>query len=220
MNESVVYLQDCIEGMKQFPDKWFDLAVVDPPYGLGDRLSSGGGKRKDDPSRLLYVDKEWDILPNEEYWKELFRVSNNQAVFGANYFLDYLPNTRGFICWDKKQDMPTLSACELIWTSFDKPAKIYKKSSQDRERFHPTQKPIGIYDYVFAYCKLEKGQKILDTHGGSMSSVISALKNEMEITCFEIDKEYFDLAKKRIENHFNQTNLFMEKPNIKFDEMI
>jgi site-specific DNA-methyltransferase (adenine-specific) len=89
--------------MARYPDNYFDLAIVDPPYGLGDRLSNGGGKRKEDPSRLLYVDKEWDDLPSAEYWKELFRVSKNQVVFGANYFLEYLPNTRGFVCWDKKQ---------------------------------------------------------------------------------------------------------------------
>jgi len=117
--------------MARYPDNYFDLAIVDPPYGLGNRLSNGGGKRKDDPSRLLYVDKKWDILPSSEYWDELFRVSKNQVVFGANYFLEYLPNTRGFVCWDKNQAMPTLSACELVWTSFDKPAKIMKKSSMD-----------------------------------------------------------------------------------------
>ncbi len=139
--------------MARYPDNYFDLAIVDPPYGLGDRLSSGGGKRKDDPSRLLYVDKEWDVLPTKEYWNELFRVSKNQVVFGANYFFEYLPNTRGFVCWDKNQAMPTLSACELVWTSFDKPAKIMKKSSTDLERFHPTQKPIYVYKYMFEYCR-------------------------------------------------------------------
>ena len=144
---SEVYNEDCIEVMKRYEDNYFDIAVVDPPYGLDKKLSSGGGKMRNSPFKKLYRDSnQWDKLPETEYWVELFRVSKNQIVFGANYFLDYLPNTRGFICWDKKQDMPTLSACELVWTSFDKPAKIYKKSSMDLERFHPTQKPIGIYD--------------------------------------------------------------------------
>lgn len=126
---STVYLMDCINGMKEYPDKWFDLAIVDPPYGLGNRLSDGGKncKLNNTPMTVLYKNKEWDVLPPYEYWIELFRVSKNQIIFGANYFLDYLPATRGFICWDKKQDMPSLSACELIWTSFDKPAKIVKK---------------------------------------------------------------------------------------------
>jgi site-specific DNA-methyltransferase (adenine-specific) len=205
---SEVYLMDNIELMKHYPDKYFDLAVVDPPYGLGDRLSNGGGKRKDDPSRLLYKDKDWDVLPNYEYWTELFRVSKNQIIFGANYFLDFLPNTRGFICWDKKQDMPTLSACELVWTSFDKPAKIYKKSSMDLERFHPTQKPIGIYDFVFQYAKVEEGMKILDTHLGSGSSRISANKYKLHFVGCEIDEEYFNKQNKRYEEFVSQARLW------------
>lgn len=116
---SMVFLKDCVTGMKEYPDKHFDLAIVDPPYGLGNRLSDGGGKLKNTPMAALYREKEWDVLPPYEYWIELFRVSKNQIIFGANYFLDHLPATRGFICWDKKQDMPTLSACELIWTSFN-----------------------------------------------------------------------------------------------------
>ena len=194
--------------MKRYPDNYFDLAIVDPPYGLGDRLSNGGGQRKDDPSRLLYVDKEWDVLPAAEYWKQLFRVSKNQVVFGANYFLEYLPNTRGFVCWDKNQAMPTLSACELVWTSFDKPAKIMKKSSTDLERFHPTQKPIYVYKFMFEYCKTQQGDKILDTHLGSGSIAIASHDYGYELTACELDKEYFDKAIKRIKNHVGQQKLF------------
>ena len=194
--------------MARYPDNYFDLAIVDPPYGLGDRLSNGGGKRKDDPSRLLYVDKEWDILPSKEYWKELFRVSKNQVVFGANYFLEYLPNTRGFVCWDKNQAMPTLSACELVWTSFDKPAKIMKKSSTDLERFHPTQKPIYVYRYMFEYCKTQEGNKIIDTHLGSGSIAIACHDYGFELTACELDKEYYDKAIERIKNHTSQQKLF------------
>jgi site-specific DNA-methyltransferase (adenine-specific) len=205
---SDIYLMDCIEGMKQYTDKYFDLAIVDPPYGLGDRLSSGGGKRKDDPSRLLYVDKKWDVLPTKQYWNELFRVSKNQVVFGANYFFEYLPNTRGFVCWDKNQAMPTLSACELVWTSFDKPAKIMKKSSTDLERFHPTQKPIYVYKYMFKYCKTQEGDKILDTHLGSGSSRIAAYDLGFDFTGFEIDSEYIEKSTIRFNNHINQLTLF------------
>ncbi len=205
---SEVYLMDNIELMKHYPDKYFDLAVVDPPYGLGNRLQDGGGKLKNTPMAELYRNKDWDILPNYEYWTELFRVSQNQIIFGANYFLDFLPNTRGFICWDKKQDMPTLSACELVWTSFDKPAKIYKKSSMDLERFHPTQKPIGIYDFVFQYAKAEEGMKVLDTHLGSGSSRISANKNNLHFVGCEIDEEYFNKQNKRYEGFVSQARLW------------
>jgi site-specific DNA-methyltransferase (adenine-specific) len=200
--------EDNMELMARYPDKHFDLAIVDPPYGLGDRLSSGGGKRKDDPSRLLYVDKKWDVLPTKEYWNELFRVSKNQVVFGANYFFEYLPNTRGFVCWDKNQAMPTLSACELVWTSFDKPAKIMKKSSTDLERFHPTQKPIYVYKYMFEYCKTKQGDKILDTHLGSGSIAIACHDYGFDLTACELDSEYYDKAIQRIKNHTNQTKLF------------
>jgi site-specific DNA-methyltransferase (adenine-specific) len=200
--------EDNMELMARYPDNYFDLAIVDPPYGLGDRLSNGGGKRKDDPSRLLYVDKKWDILPSSEYWNELFRVSKNQVVFGANYFLEYLPNTRGFVCWDKNQAMPTLSACELVWTSFDKPAKIMKKSSTDLERFHPTQKPIYVYQFMFEYCKTKPNDKILDTHLGSGSIAIACHDYKFDLTACELDKEYFDKAMTRINNHVAQQKLF------------
>jgi site-specific DNA-methyltransferase (adenine-specific) len=205
---STVYLMDCMEGMKGYADNYFDLAVIDPPYGLGDRLSNGGGKRKDDPSRLLYVDKQWDILPTAEYWNELFRVSKNQVVFGANYFLEFLPNTRGFVCWDKKQDMPTLSACELVWTSLDKPAKIMKKSSMDLDRFHPTQKPIYVYEWMFKYCKTQENDLILDTHLGSGSSRIAAERAGLNFIGFELDADYYHAQEKRFKNHVSQLTLF------------
>lgn len=199
---------DCIEGMRQYPDKYFELAIVDPPYGLGDRLSNGGGKLKNTPMAKLYKNKDWDVLPDFNYWKELFRVSKNQVVFGANYFLEYLPNTRGFVCWDKNQQMPTLSACELVWTSFDKPSKIVKKSSTDLERFHPTQKPVYVYKFMYEYCKCEIGDKILDTHLGSGSSRIAAYDMGFEFTGFELDEDYFKASEKRFQQHIQQLTLF------------
>ena len=194
--------------MARYPDNYFDLAIVDPPYGLGNRLSDGGGKLKNTPMAELYRNKDWDVLPNDKYWKELFRVSKNQVVFGANYFLDFLPSTRGFVCWDKNQAMPTLSACELVWTSFDKPAKIMKKSSTDLERFHPTQKPIYVYQFMFEYCKTQPNDKILDTHLGSGSIAIAAHDYGFELTACELDKEYYDKAIQRIKNHISQQKLF------------
>jgi len=194
--------------MARYPDNYFDLAIVDPPYGLGNRLSDGGGKLKDTPMAFLYRDKDWDILPTSKYWKELFRVSKNQVVFGANYFLEYLPNTRGFVCWDKNQAMPTLSACELVWTSFDKPAKIMTKSSADLDRFHPTQKPIYVYKFMFEYCKTKPNDKILDTHLGSGSIAIACHDYGFDLTACELDKEYFDKAIQRVNNHVSQQKLF------------
>lgn len=200
--------EDNMELMARYPDKYFELAIVDPPYGLGKRLSDGGGKMKNTPMANLYRDKDWDVLPSAKYWKELFRVSKNQVVFGANYFLEYLPNTRGFVCWDKNQAMPTLSACELVWTSFDKPAKIMKKSTTDLDRFHPTQKPIYVYKFMLKYCKTQPADKILDTHLGSGSIAIACHDYGFDLTACELDKEYFDKAIQRINNHTNQLNLF------------
>jgi site-specific DNA-methyltransferase (adenine-specific) len=194
--------------MARYPDKYFDLAVVDPPYGLGNRLSDGGGKLKNTPMAALYREKDWDILPTSEYWEELFRVSKNQVVFGANYFLEFLPNTRGFVCWDKKQDMPTLSACELVWTSLDKPAKIMKKSSMDLNRFHPTQKPIYVYEWMFKYCKTQENDLILDTHLGSGSSRIAAHKAGLSFVGCELDPDYFKAQEKRFKEFTAQLTLF------------
>lgn len=227
--------RDCMELLKETPDKFYDLAIVDPPYGLGNRLSDGGGKLKHTPMAELYRDKDWDVLPTKEYWEQLFRVSKNQAVFGANYFIEYLYNTRGFLCWDKKQDMPTLSACELIWTSFDKPSKIIKKSSTDLNRFHPTQKPVYIYKHLLSYCNLKcdecdgcgeiasntidcdvqtcpvcKGNnlKILDTHCGSGSIAIACYDMGFDLTATELDKDYYEASLLRLENHKKQLKLF------------
>lgn len=201
---------DCMEFMENCRGNEFDLAVVDPPYGIGSRLSDGGGKLKNTPMAALYREKEWDVLPQSKYWEDMFRVSKNQAVFGANYFLEYLPNTRGFVCWDKKQDMPTLSACELVWTSFDKPAKIMRKSSTDLERFHPTQKPIYVYKWIFQYCKVKPTDHILDTHGGSMSSAIAAHMEGLKMTIIELDKEYFDKAIQRFSIYEQQQTINFE----------
>jgi site-specific DNA-methyltransferase (adenine-specific) len=205
---SETYNIDCIEFMKTLEDNAFDLAIVDPPYGLGNRLSDGGGKLKNTPMATLYKDKDWDQLPSKEYWEQLFRVSKNQVVFGANYFIEYLYNTRGFVCWDKKQAMPTLSACELVWTSFDKPAKIMKQSSMDLDRFHPTQKPIYIYKFMLIYCNARQGYKILDTHLGSQSSRIASYDMGFDFVGCELDKEYFEQGNKRFEQYKSQTKLF------------
>jgi site-specific DNA-methyltransferase (adenine-specific) len=200
--------EDNMELMARYPDKYFDFGCIDPPYGLGNRLSDGGGKLKNTPMAELYRKKDWDVLPNSDFWKEFFRITKNQIVFGANYFLEYLPNTRGFVCWDKKQAMPTLSACELVWTSLDKPAKIMSYSSADLNRFHPTQKPIEVYKFMFDFCKVEKGMKIFDGFLGSMSIAIACHDYGFELDGCELDPEYFAKGIERVKNHVSQLQLF------------
>jgi site-specific DNA-methyltransferase (adenine-specific) len=202
-----LYNCDCMELLKQTPDNYYSLCICDPPYGLGNRLSDGGGKLKNTPMAELYRNKDWDVLPNKIYWKELFRITKNQIIFGANYFLEYLSNTRGFVCWDKKQSMPTLSACELIWTSFDKPAKIASYSSMDLNRFHPTQKPITLYKWLLHnYAK--EGDTIFDSHLGSGSSMIAAHEYGFKFVGCEIDQDYFNASVKRFKEQTAQQSLF------------
>lgn len=141
---------DCMALMSKFKDKHFELAIVDPPYGLGKRLSSGGGQHKNMKARLMYESgPQWDdAVPGPEYFKELFRVSKNQIIWGGNYF--ELPPTRGIIAWDKKQFMPTFSRWEYAWSSFDCPARMFEGISNQDGRIHPTQKPIKLYSWLLA----------------------------------------------------------------------
>ena len=181
--------------MRQMKDKYFDLAIVDPPYGIGKRMVDGGNsmnKYKDS-----YHTKEWDVAPGPEYFDELRRVSKHQVIWGGNYFP--LPPTRGIICWDKKNFMPSFSRWEMAWTSFDCVARIYYHRSSCKDRTHPTEKPVELYEWVLEnYAK--QGDKILDTHLGSGSSAIAARNMNFDFTGYEIDSEYFDKAKKWIDN--------------------
>lgn len=195
-----IYNMDCMEAIKEMPDKAFDLAIVDPPYGLGKRLSSGGGKHKNSIFRLQYVSKDWDIAPKQEFFNELLMVSREEIIWGGNYFS--LPPTRGIICWDKQQFMPTFSRWEYAWTSYDIPSKMIALTNTYDDRQHTTQKPIKLYKWLLKnYAK--PGYKILDTHLGSGSIAIACYDMG-----YEIDKEYYDAAVKRLENHKKQMTLF------------
>ena len=206
---STVYLMDCIEGMKQFPDKIFDLAVVDPPYGIGydgqrKSTSKHGGRRAKDF-------KGWDSqTPEQDYWDELFRVSKNQIVWGANYFTQYLPPSMGWIFWDKGQRICN-SDGELAFSSFQKALRVYEVNrvhiTQHGDTQHPTQKPVKLYDWIFANYASD-GDLILDTHLGSQSSRIAANKAGLDFVGFEIDREYFDNGNKRFKNFVSQGVLF------------
>ena len=206
---SEVYLMDNIELMKHYPDKYFDLACIDPPYGIGHSLLSGEKRGSKFVRTERHVD--WDILPTDEFWIELFRVSKNQIIWGGNYFLDNLPSTKGMIIWDKIQ-MFSGADFEFAWTSFDTSAKAFRMSRVEAygntNKIHPTQKPIELYDFCYNFSKLEEGSKVLDTHLGSGSSRISANKAKLHFVGCEIDEEYFKKSCKRYDDFVSQVRLF------------
>ena len=209
--KSEVFLMDCMEGMKQYPNDYFDLAVVDPPYGLGMGTVSIPSEKNTNSQQKFYKDlksKRWDDnTPNKEYFDELKRVSKNQIVWGGNYMAEHLGNTKCIIIWDKMTYIPTMSQFEFAFCSFNKHPKMVKVNSTDIDRMHPTQKPIQLYDWIFGKYS-EQGQKILDTHLGSQSSRISANKNKLHFTGFELDPDYFRDGNKRYEDHVSQLTLF------------
>ena len=190
--------EDNMALMARYPDKYFDLAIVDPPYGIG--ISSN-------PVRQQHEKKGWDnAIPTKEYFYELFRVSKNQIIWGGNYF--DLPPTQGFFIWDKKQPHDfSLAMCEMAWSSFQKPAKMWSLSVlKERNKIHPTQKPIQLYEWLLMN-NAEEGDKILDTHLGSGSIAIACHDLKYDLTACELDTEYFDAAMKRINNHKKQLKL-------------
>jgi site-specific DNA-methyltransferase (adenine-specific) len=206
---SEAYLMDCMELMAKYPDNHFDLAIVDPPYGIGMAKGIEVGKWK----RKIHTTKDWDdATPTAEYWTELFRVSKNQIVWGGNYFIEYLKNTRCFIFWDKKNGTNFMSDGELAWTSFDSSVRRYAYNhiqdfNKGIDRIHPTQKPIDLYTFcLINYAK--EGDLILDTHLGSGSSRIAAYKGGFNFVGCEIDAEYFDQQEKRFSIFTQQLTLF------------
>ena len=201
-----LYNMDCMEGMKQFPDKYFELAIVDPPYGQFNddkRGHQGGGHAK------RYGYGKWDIAPNEDYFKELFRVSKNQIIWGGNYFA--LPPTRCFVVWRKLtiSEGFTMAMCEYAWTSFNQNSKWIEIAPQNPNRIHPTQKPVELYKWLLS--KFAKpGDKILDTHVGSASSLIARYDMGFDYIGFEIDKDYYEAAQKRLQAVMSQVSMFRE----------
>ena len=201
MSKTKAYNIDCMEYMATLPDKAFELAIVDPPYGIG--ISSN-------PVRQKHNKKKWDDeIPRKEYFDELFRVSSNQIVWGGNYFINHLHNTQNFIIWDKKQPFNfSLAMCELAWCSKQMPAKIFKYSVlKEQGKIHPTQKPVALYEWLLMnYAK--EGDKILDTHLGSGSSRIAAHKLGFEFVGCELDKDYFEAQENRFKTETMQQTLF------------
>jgi site-specific DNA-methyltransferase (adenine-specific) len=209
---SEVYLMDCIEGMKHYPDKYFDLAICDPPYGINRSGQTETFTKNPKHKRKHFENKGWDSsIPEMQYFTELFRVSQNQIIWGANYFTQYLPSSMGWIFWDKGQDL-SMSDGELAFTSYEKALRRIKinrgQLMVEGGTIHPTQKPIKLYDFCFQFAKVEEGAKILDTHLGSGSSRISANKNKLNFVGFEIDEEYFNKQEARYKDFVSQMRLF------------
>jgi site-specific DNA-methyltransferase (adenine-specific) len=193
--------------MARYPDNYFDLAIVDPPYGLGKKLAhSGNGKNSQSKFSDEFLKKNWDSkVPHKEYFKELFRVSKNQIIWGGNYF--DLPPNRGFIIWDKMVYIPTMSQIKQAWVSEDRLPKLVKINNTDKDRIHLTQKPVKLYEWLLInYAK--EGDKILDTHLGSGSIAIACHNLGFDLTACELDKDYFDASLKRLEQHQSQLTMF------------
>jgi len=205
------YNCDCMEKMREYPDKYFDLAIVDPPYGLGienmsftkNRRTYGKGKAR---RRDYKIAEAWDVAPDDEYFAELFRISKNAIIWGGNYFS--LPPTSCVIVWDKGRRGLDFADCEIAWASFQKPARIFTylwngmlQGGPKEERFHPTQKPVALYRWLLSNYA-NPGDRILDTHVGSASSLIACEELGFDYVGFEINKEYYKKAVERL-NDFN-----------------
>lgn len=202
--------EDCMNLMARYPDKHFDLAIVDPPYGInvGDN-KSGMGRRKGD-AKATYKMGDWDAVPPPpEYFAELRRVSLNQIIWGVNHFISAMPwNSPCWIIWDKKfSNDVSFAAVEMAWTSFGSTAKRFECHPLQPDRIHPTQKPVALYRWLLE-TYAEKGQRILDTHLGSGSHAIACHYAGMHLTACEIDADYFAAAQERIARETRQTTLF------------
>lgn len=226
MLPSGFYNMDCLEAMREFPDKFFDLALVDPPYGL-DRMSKGTAEN----NRTGFAHGIWnDTKPTQEYFDELFRVSKHAIIWGANNFT--LPNTEYFIIWDKFQTVDNFASAEFAWTNCAIPARVFRYAAhqmmQDRKKeggkIHPTQKPIALYTWLLQNYA-HRGDKILDTHVGSASSLIACHRMGFEYWGFELDADYHKAASARLEKEKAQQTLFSpeeiykpQQQGLSFDE--
>lgn len=214
---SIAQNRDCIEAMMEFPDKFFDLAIVDPPYGIEKQISIGGGKHTRNKTKFHHLynsGSNWDKRPGKDYFTELLRVSANQIICGGNYFCDQLKISRGWVIWDKMCDGMSSVNNEIIYTSFDKRIRTFRLPSgigkgflnKEGENIHPTQKPVILYEWLLKnYASPE--WKILDTHLGSGSSRIAAANLGFDFWGYEIDKDYFEAQEKRF-NVGNNNTLF------------
>ena len=212
-----LYNCDCMELMAKTPDKYYSLALVDPPYGIGECGDKNASRRKLAKAKNYKAFAGNDISsPDKEYFNELIRVSENQIIFGANHFISKIPfDSSCWIVWDK-DNTGDFADCELAWTSFNTAVRKFKfrwngmlqENMKKKEvRIHPTQKPVQLYKWLLQnYAK--EGDKILDTHFGSLSIGIACHDLHFELTASELDKEYYELGKNRLMWHQKQLNLF------------
>ena len=208
--------EDNMQLMARHEDNHFDLAIIDPPYGININKQSqgkGGGVAK----KIEYTKKDWDsAIPTTEYFSELMRVSKNQIVWGGNYFVENLTNSSCWVVWDKVNGTTDFADCELAWTSFKtsvrkiewKWAGMLQQDMKNKEkRIHPTQKPVKLYEWLLMnYAK--EGDKILDTHLGSGSIAIACHNLKFDLTACELDKDYYEAALKRLKIHQQQLTMF------------
>lgn len=212
------YNMDCMDGMKEFPDKYFDLAIVDIPYGIGESGDKNHTRTKLAKSKDYKAFSGNDLKPpDKEYFDELFRASKNQVIWGANHFIHLIPyDSSCWIVWDKDNGENDFADCELAWTSFDTAVRRIKyrwagmlqENMKNKEiRIHPTQKPVALYEWILSrYAK--DGDIILDTHVGSASSLIACHRTNHKFVGFELDKYYYDLSKKRLDAEMAQMNIY------------
>ena len=197
--------EDNMELMARYEDNHFDLAIVDPPYGIGEGKKTTRTRKKH-VNRIIHEDKEWDnSIPNKAYFEELKRVSKNQIIWGANYMVEHLPPSMGWVFWEKKIG-GDFSDGELAYTSFNRALKMFTKWSGGNDKIHPTQKPIQLYEWLLMnYAK--EGDKILDTHLGSGSIALACHNLGYDLTACELDKEYYEASLKRLEQHQSQLRI-------------
>ena len=208
-----LYNADCLPAMKKMADNQYDLAIVDPPYNVGASNGMFGGHPGSYRPDLKHY-TNYNKTPNKEYFNELFRISKNQIIWGSNYYPQYLYHSGAIIWW--KKDYGPLSDAEIAFQSFSKIVSVIKhkwsgfnkeKSDKNIIRIHPNQKPVALYKWLLKnYAK--EGDKILDTHGGSMSIAIACWDYGYDLDAYEIDKDYFEAGKKRLETHKAQLQLY------------
>jgi site-specific DNA-methyltransferase (adenine-specific) len=205
--------EDNMELMARYEDNYFDLAIVDPPYGIDRSGQEETFTKNRKHKRKHHNKKQWDNeTPTKEYFNELFRVSKNQIIWGANYFVEYLTKgTMGWVFWYKGQEGLTMSDGEIAFTSFQKATRQININrgfiAKNGGSIHPTQKPVKLYEWLLMNYA-EEGQKILDTHLGSGSIAIACHNLGFDLTACELDKDYYEAAIKRIEQHKKQIRLF------------
>tara|TARA_B100001094_G_scaffold22129_1_gene18741 strand:+ start:1221 stop:1865 length:645 start_codon:yes stop_codon:yes gene_type:complete len=209
--------EDNMELMARYEDNYFDLAIVDVPYGI-DVTNQSQGKGGGVAKKIEYKKTDWDkVAPNKEYFKELFRVSKNRIIWGANHFISRIPyDSSCWIVWDKDNGGSDFADCELAWTNFKTSVRkikwkwsgmLQQNMKNKEQRIHPTQKPVKLYEWILMkYAK--EGDKILDTHLGSGSIAIACHNLGFDLTACELDKDYYDAAIDRIEKHKAQKRLF------------